>query len=199
MPVEVPAAIPAPAPVEEAEPSTPALAPAPVDTVSVEESDVHRPQVVQYQKKSSIFKSRSSAAAQPAAGNGSGDAGHAADGTSHGGVSAAASSAAKGKKGLALYRHKWHQDDAGGEEGGAVAGHGGTSAAAMTSVGASVAGAGHAEAGQQAFSWDELGEDDHGQLDAHPASKIARLGASSKSSHHSGEFHGSRPPASSNN
>ena len=128
---------------------------------------------VQYQKKSSIFKSRSNASTGNV--NSSSLCSSSSNSVSVAKKELLASSS-KGKKGLALYRHKWHEDKESGGNGGSSGGPGGSAAAS------------HPDGGQhpQTFNWDELGED--GQ-DSQPPSKLARIGTLSKQlSHHSGNF-----------
>ena len=117
--------------------------------------DTAGPKVEMQQKKSSIFKSRFTA-------------------TQAGSSSTLAKEApatSKGKKGLALYRHKWHEDDRKAVSGSSDTGNG--SAAAPTSAANSSEMQQHA----QSFSWDESGGETEGAV-----SKSIRSGSSSASS-----------------
>lgn len=102
------------------------------------------------QRKSSIFKSRSTT--QPSQDRNSSVKGESA-------------AATKGKKGLALYRHTWHEDDA--RKASASVGADGQM---MTTAPSAAAGTdGHQQHSHPSSpSWDELGDE--------PPTKLARLG-----------------------
>lgn len=103
----------------------------------------------QHQRKSSIFKSRASTT-QPLV-----------DKTS---LKGELSTATKGKKGLALYRHTWHE-------------RGSTETAGVTVTTPTLTTTGLGDIQQHSHSpWDDLGDESEG-----PPSKVARLGANSSS------------------
>lgn len=103
---------------------------------------------VEKQKKSSIFKSRfnsSQASAEKSAS-----------------VKGDSSASSKGKKGLALYRHKWHEDDA--VKGATAAGE------TVTSNTLSISGTAEGQLHSHPSPWDDLGDEPEG-----PPPKAARL------------------------
>lgn len=109
------------------------------------------------QRKSSIFKSRASS--QPSTGKNSS-------------TKSESLPSAKGKKGLALYRHTWHEND------GRKAVSSSNDGEVATSSGSAAAGV---SSGDQQLSnpspWDDLEDESEG-----PPSKVARLGAPSSNS-----------------
>ncbi|XP_059351201.1 protein wings apart-like isoform X2 [Daphnia carinata] len=128
------------------------------EIASIDASVVPPPAVQHHQRKSSIFKSRGISTQPPVDKNSL--------------VKGESSVAAKGKKGLALYRHTWHEDDA---RKAASAESDGVSAAAALSSSAGLS----PEEQQRPHSspWDELGDEPEG-----PPPKLARLGALSSNS-----------------
>jgi hypothetical protein len=121
---------------------------------SVESSVISLPNVHHQQRKSSIFKSRVSSA-QPHMDKNSL-------------VKGETSSLTKGKKGLALYRHTWHEDDA------RKAASLDSGAAGTTSLSTSSGLSSEDQEHLHPSPWDELGDESEG-----PPPKLARLGVSS--------------------
>lgn len=120
--------------------------------------------IIQHQqKKSCIFKSRSGQSAASGANLGSALTTGAKNVRGD-----ALLPLVKGKKGLALYRHKWHEDDAAmaGAGGGAGAGAGGAAVVA----GSVAAAEANADGNGQSFDWNDLGDEP-----AQPSGKSARV------------------------
>lgn len=128
------------------------------EIASIDSSAIPPPTVQHHQRKSSIFKSRGISTQPPVDKNSL--------------VKGESSVAAKGKKGLALYRHTWHEDDA--RKAASTESDGVSAAAALlSSTGLSPEDQQH----PHSSPWDELGDEPEG-----PPPKLSRLGALSSNS-----------------